>query len=84
MVFDSLDDKKEGELEPQEFMKAFKHKYNLLITEPEMNKILKDVNLINTKTISFTEFLIAACNKNNLLSEANLKIVFKYIDDDGD
>lgn len=65
-------------------MKAFKHKYNLLITEPEMNKILKDVNLVNTKTISFTEFVIAACSKNHLLSEANLKQVFNYIDDDGD
>ena len=54
-------------------MKAFKVKYNLLITEPEMNKILKDVNLVNPKTISFTEFMIAACSKNNLLTEANLK-----------
>lgn len=54
-------------------MRAFKVKYNLLITEPEMNKILKDVNLVNPKTISFTEFLIAACNKNSLLTESNLK-----------
>ena len=65
-------------------MKAFKHKYNLLITEPEMNKILKDVNLVNSKTISYTEFMIAACHKNNLLTETNLKQMFNYIDDDGD
>ena len=65
-------------------MRAFKVKYNLLITEPEMNKIMKDVNLVNPKTISFTEFLIAACSKNNLLTEANLKQVFNFIDDDGD
>ena len=84
MVFDCLDEHKNGELSPLDFMKGFKDKFNLLVTEPEMNKIMKDVNLVNPKTISFTEFLMAACNKNNLLTEANLRQMFTTIDDDGD
>jgi calcium-dependent protein kinase len=65
-------------------MKAFKVKFNLLITEPEMHKLMKDVAIMNNKTLCFTEFLVAACNRNTLLSEHNLKNAFNYIDDDRD
>ena len=65
-------------------MKGFKQKYNLLISEPEMTKIVKDVNLVNPKTISFTEFLTASCNKGNLLTDGNLRLMFNFIDHDGD
>ena len=34
--------------------------------------------------VQFTEFLIACSNKNKLLSEENLKRVFKIIDSDRD
>lgn len=49
-----------------------------------MTKIVKDVNLVNPKTISFTEFLIASCNKGNLLTDGNLRLMFNFIDHDGD
>lgn len=42
------------------------------------------VNLNNEKIITFTEFVMAASNKQDLLSESNMKSAFEYIDYDKD
>jgi calcium-dependent protein kinase len=85
IVFESIDENREGEISPSDFIKAFKLKFNLVISEQEIQKVVKDSSLMHgSKNITFTEFLIAASNKNLLLNENNLKAAFNYIDDDGD
>ena len=87
IVFEVIDETREGEITPADLIKAFKLKFNLIIQESEVQKLVKDggaLALSQSKNICFTEFLIASCNKNNLLCENNLITTFKYIDDDGD
>lgn len=50
----------------------------------ELSKVFKMVNLNGDKTITFTEFVMAASNKQVLLSEANILSAFEFIDYDKD
>lgn len=55
------------------------------VNEGEISRIIRNVDLTdNCKSITFTEFLMAACNKNVLLNEFNLRCAFTYIDYDND
>ena len=45
---------------------------------------IRNVDTSGNRSISFTEFLMAACNKNELLTERNLQLAFTYMDYDKD
>jgi calcium-dependent protein kinase len=47
-----------------------------------MAKLMRQIDMNGDREISFTEFLMGACNKISLLSELNLKIAFACIDAD--
>ena len=51
----------------------------------DMQKILKFMDLSGGDgLIQFTEFLVAGCDKRNLLTEANIKKEFEFLDYDKD
>ncbi len=47
------------------------------------HKLIKAIDQDKSGSIDYDEFIIACINKENLLSEANLRIAFNSIDRDG-
>ena len=84
MIFDALDDEKDGELELKEFIIQFKEKFDITIKLKEMEEIMKQIDLDYDGAVSFTEFQIAACNKRALFTEEKLLKCFEHIDADAD
>lgn len=72
ILFEILDENRDGDVTLREFVTNFRDKFDVVVTEQEMAKIIRRIDVNGDRDISFTEFLIAACNKNNLLTEANL------------
>ena len=56
MIFDALDDEKDGELELNEFIVQFKEKFDITIKLKEMEEIMKQIDLDYDGAVSFTEF----------------------------
>ena len=84
MIFDALDDEKDGEIELKEFVIQLNEKFDIQVKIPEMEQILKNCDLDYDGKIQFTEFLIAACNKRALLTSHNIEMCFNFLDADGD
>jgi Ca2+-binding EF-hand superfamily protein len=62
-----LDTDRDGEITLKEFVNNFRDKFSVQITELEMAKIIRKIDVNGDRAISFTEFVIAACNKATLL-----------------
>ena len=84
MIFDALDDEKDGEIELKEFVIQLKEKFDISVKIVEMEAIMKQIDLDYDGQVQFSEFLIAACNKRTLFADANVEKCFKFIDADGD
>uniref|UniRef100_A0A7S3CKL8 EF-hand domain-containing protein n=1 Tax=Strombidium rassoulzadegani TaxID=1082188 RepID=A0A7S3CKL8_9SPIT len=84
MIFDALDEEKDGEIELKEFVIQLKEKFDIQVKVQEMEQIIKNCDLDGDGKIQFTEFIIACCNKKALLTTHNLAECFSYFDDDGD
>ena len=80
ILFEALDENKDGEINLKEFVSGFKSKFSISVSETEAAKIIRQIDLNNDREVQFTEFLIGASNKNNLLSESNLTLAFSWID----
>ena len=84
-IFDALDEERDGELEPDEFIGMFHQKFNLQLGIKDMQRMLKFMDFGGGDgLIQFTEFLIAGSNKAVLLSDGNLQKEFKFLDLDQD
>ena len=49
-VFDALDDEKDGELEPKEFVEQFDEKFNMKLSLKEMKRMINSMDSEGTKT----------------------------------
>jgi Ca2+-binding EF-hand superfamily protein len=45
MIFDALDEEKDGEIELDEFLVQMKEKFQIIISRDEMTKIVRQVDL---------------------------------------
>ena len=84
MIFDALDEEKDGEIELKEFVIQLNEKFDIQVSVKQMEAIMKQIDLDYDGKVQFTEFLIAACDKKLLFSVINLKLCFEFIDMDGD
>ena len=84
MIFDALDEEKDGEIELKEFVIQLNEKFDIHVTVPVMEGIMKQIDLDYDGKVQFTEFLIAACDKRKLFTTHNLQLCFEFIDSDGD
>jgi len=80
MIFDALDDEKDGELELKEFVMQLNEKFDIKVKVEEMIGIMKQIDLDGDDMIQYTEFLLACCNKRSLFTDINIKKCFDYID----
>lgn len=84
MIFHSLDDEKDGELEIKELVEQLKEKFDITVRLSEMEQILRHVDLDFDGKVQFTEFLIAGCNKRSLFTQHNIEKCFRVLDIDED
>lgn len=54
------------------------------MSEQEIDELLKSINLKGDGVINYSEFVAAASNYKNILTEKNLKEAFNNFDLDGD
>ena len=69
MIFDALDEEKDGEIELQQLVHSMSEKFKITIELKAMKQIMYQCDMDFDGKMQFTEFLIAACNKRGLLSE---------------
>ena len=83
-IFDALDEEKDGELTSEEFCTQFKEKFNLELGVKAMNEMISYLDSAEggDNLIQFTEFLVAACDKNIICTDENIRKEFNFIDED--
>ena len=84
ILFEALDDNMDGEINLKEFVGNFKAKFNINVQDGEIARVIRQIDLKGDREVTFTEFTMGACNKYSLLTEANLKSTFSWIDADKD
>lgn len=77
-LFINLDKQGYGKLSYKEIVNGFSLKLND-VSESKINKVLKSIDINSTGYIEYSEFLRACINKQNLLSETNLKNTFTVL-----
>ena len=84
ILFEALDENKDGEINLKEMVAGFKQKFNISVSEVDVAKIIRQIDFNGDREIQFSEFLIGASNKYTLLNENNLSNTFAWIDVDKD
>ena len=84
MIFDAIDEEKDGEIELDEFVSQLEARFGLRIGIEEVQEIMKVADMDFDGKMQFSEFLIAGCNKPALITSYTLQKVFNAIDHDGD
>lgn len=79
-LFENIDDNKDSRISLKDLTLAMKEKYSMQLSNEQLDKMDKQLNFSKHDGITYTEFLMAACNKQLLLSEASLKHTFSFID----
>lgn len=81
--FKQLDTDQDGFLTLEDFERGCKminDRQSKLCREPDWNGFLNSIDVNSDKLIDYNEFLTAACDRTNQLSEKNLKIAFNALD----
>lgn len=82
-VFKSLDTTGTGKLSKQDVKVGFENLCNRKISESEINKLFSACDTDGSGKLEFTEFIVAATDKTDLLSDNNLECAFRMLDKDG-
>ena len=81
-AFRLLDTNHDGTLRHKEIYVGFK-KVGIDITHEEVDDILQKIDTNGDNVIGFTEFVSAALDKKQLLTEERVRLCFSIIDEDG-
>jgi calcium-dependent protein kinase len=83
-IFKQMDVSGDGSLTYDELREGWKKYYkNSPFSEQEFNQLIKDLDADGSKSIEYEEFLRATLNMEQILTEKNLQMAFKYFDKDG-
>lgn len=82
-IFKQLDTDNNGKLSLDELKQGCEQVYPEM-TEAQITKLLKKIDLNQNGTIEYSEWIAATVNKKQLLKEENLKEAFKTFDEDKD
>lgn len=80
-TFKALDTNNDGVISRRELLEGFK-KIDNLLTEADVNSMMKKIDNNQSETIDYTEFVAAAIDKKNLLSDERIKTCFNMFDKD--
>lgn len=84
IIFNALDSEKDGEIEPNEFRYNLKTLFGLNMIEREFKQIIKNADLNQDGNFQYTEFIMAGCNKHDLLIDSSMRSTYSSIDNDKD
>ena len=82
-IFEAFDLNHDGKLSHNEILTGFKKKCGVTLNEKDFLKTIKRIDQDKSGYIDYEDFIRAAMNKNDLLSEQKLSIAFRLFDLDG-
>lgn len=82
-VFKQLDVDNNGKLSKEELMAGYNKIKGNQLTKEELEQLFIQADADNSGEIDYSEWVLAAANKNKLLSKENLEVAFKMFDEDG-
>jgi len=82
-AFKALDKNKDGKLSKEEILEGYQEYFGKPIDEDEVNNMMKMVDTDGSGTIDYSEFVMAAMNQSQLLTQEKLEAAFKMFDKDG-
>lgn len=82
-VFKQFDKNGDGQLDMEEVRIGYEEHYGQIMTQDELEKMFKAVDLDNSGYIEYQEFVTAAINQKEMTTNENLLTAFKMFDKDG-
>lgn len=82
MIYNALDTEKDGEITTTEFKAALRNTFRLELSDWEMRRLLCYIDMNDDGMIQFSEFVIAGCNKFELITDQSLRVAFSNMDVD--
>lgn len=79
-LFELMDTDRDSHIDVHDIGNTYREVFDYNIQESELVKIGKQVDVSREGGITITEFVLAACNKQTLITENNIKYMFSYID----
>jgi calcium-dependent protein kinase len=84
IIFNALDSEKDSEIEGKEFRYNLKALFGLTLIDKEFKKIIQNADMNKDGNIQYTEFMMAGCNKHDLLTDSSMRTTFSNMDYDKD
>ncbi|KAL4466461.1 hypothetical protein ABPG73_019079 [Tetrahymena malaccensis] len=81
-TFKQLDTDGDGMLSQEELLNGYKKIMSAVQAEEEVKKIMNQVDKNKSGKIDYSEFVMATCNRQNMLSKEKLQMAFKMFDKD--
>ena len=81
-TFQKLDANGDGMLSTEELILGYRTTMNQVEAEEEVRKIMATVDKNKSGKIDYSEFVMATCNRHNMLEKDRLETVFKMFDKD--
>lgn len=81
-TFTLLDVNKDGLLSKKELMEGFNRAMNLMMTEDELEEIMRSVDADGSGYVEYDEFIRSTVKKSTMLNQRNLEIAFNTFDTD--
>ena len=82
-LFQQFDKNGDGVLSKEEIMEGYKAYLGEVEAEKEAERIMNEVDMDQSGTIDYNEFVLAAMNRQKVLNKEKLEATFKMFDKDG-
>ena len=82
-IFKSIDKNGDGKLDKEEILEGYDKFFGKAMDKEDIIKMFESVDTDNSGFIEYSEFVVAAMNEKNVLTNEKLQAAFKMFDKDG-
>jgi calcium-dependent protein kinase len=82
-IFKAIDKNGDGKLSLEEILDGYDQFFGKNMDKTDIEKMFKSVDIDNSGFIDYSEFVVAAMNEKNLLTNEKLQAAFRMFDKDG-